>query len=91
MSSNSAPEVKVYTMSNCPFCVRAKKLLTERGISFQEILVPEEDDAQWDALYKLSGLRTMPQIFAGDRLIGGFTHLAELDKSDGLKSLLKKV
>ncbi|MEO5971417.1 MAG: glutaredoxin domain-containing protein [Bdellovibrionia bacterium] len=87
MTSTSSPQVKVYTMSNCPFCVRAKKLLTDRGIPFQEILVPEEDDAQWESLFKLSGLRTMPQIFAGDRLIGGFSHLADLDKSDGLKSL----
>jgi glutaredoxin 3 len=81
------PLVKVYTMSNCPYCLRAKKLLTDRGIPFQEVLVPEEDDAQWEALFKLSGLRTMPQIFAGDRLIGGFSNLADLDKAEGLKSL----
>ena len=75
-------------MPYCPFCVRAKKLLSDRGIPFQEILVSEEDDAQWDSLFKLSGLRTMPQIFVGERLVGGFTQLAELDKVDRLKSLL---
>jgi glutaredoxin 3 len=85
------PQVKVYTMSNCPFCVMAKRLLSDRGIPFQEILVSEDDDAQWESLFKLSGMRTMPQIFSGNRLIGGFSHLADLDKSGGLKSLLKGI
>jgi glutaredoxin 3 len=80
-------EVRVYTMEYCPYCERAKALLKQRGIAYQETLVPMEDDAQWDALYERSGMRTMPQIFAGDRLIGGYTELAELDRKDGLKSL----
>jgi glutaredoxin 3 len=80
-------KVKVYTMENCPYCLRAKQLLKQRNIPFEETLVPEDDDAQWEALYKLSGMRTMPQIFAGTQLIGGYTDLAELDKKDGLKSL----
>jgi glutaredoxin 3 len=80
-------QVMVYTMAFCPYCERAKALLKQRGIAYQEKLVPMDDDAQWDALYKRSGMRTMPQIFAGDRLIGGYTELAELDRQDGLKSL----
>lgn len=83
-------KVIVYTMENCPYCVRAKQLLKQKGIQFEEILVPEKDDAQWEALYQKSGMRTMPQIFAGDRLIGGYTDLAELNQKDGLKSLLEK-
>ena len=82
-----ARSVVVYTMDYCPFCERAKRLLTQRGISFQETKVPEDDDEQWDELFKRSGMRTMPQIFAGDRLIGGFTELAELDQKDQLASL----
>jgi glutaredoxin 3 len=81
-------KVKVYTMESCPYCVRAKQLLSQRGVPFEEILVPMDDDDQWDALYKLSGMRTMPQIFAGEKLIGGYSDLAELDKKDSLKSLL---
>ena len=88
MSSN--PLVVVYTMHYCPYCVRAKKLLTERGIAFKEILVEEDDDAQWEMLYQKSGMRTMPQIFFGDRLIGGYTDLAALDQKDQLASLLSK-
>lgn len=74
-------------MDYCPYCVRAKHLLTQRAISFEEILIPEDDDAKWDALFKLSGMKTMPQIFAGERLIGGYTDLAALDKADKLESL----
>lgn len=80
-------KVKIYTMENCPYCVRAKKLMEQRGISFQEIRVAEDDDAQWDALYLKSKMRTMPQIFLGEKVIGGYTDLAELDKKDKLESL----
>jgi glutaredoxin 3 len=83
----SSKKVKVYTMQYCPYCVRAKQLLTQRGISFDEVLVPDDDDAQWDALYRLSGMRTMPQVFHGDELIGGYRELADLDKKDQLQSL----
>jgi glutaredoxin 3 len=83
----ASQKIQVYTMQYCPYCLRAKNLLTQRGIPFHEILVSTDDDAQWDALYKRSGMRTMPQIFAGDRLIGGYTELAELEKQDQLQSL----
>jgi glutaredoxin 3 len=79
--------VVVYTMHYCPYCERAKQLLKSRGILFQEVLVPEEDDAAWDALFERSGMKTMPQIFAGDRLIGGYSDLAALDQKDQLRSL----
>lgn len=79
--------VTVYTMESCPYCVRAKDLLKRRGIAFKEILVPYDDDAQWEALYEKSGMRTMPQIFAGERLIGGYSDLAALDVQDQLASL----
>jgi glutaredoxin 3 len=73
-------------MESCPYCLRAKELLKRRGIPFKEVLVPIDDDAQWDALEKKSGLKTMPQIFAGDRLVGGYTELAAQDGKDQLAS-----
>lgn len=82
----SAP-VKVYTMHSCPYCQRAKALLQQRGIPFQEILLEEEDDASWEALEKKSGMKTMPQIFHGETLIGGYTQLAALDAEDQLRSI----
>lgn len=80
-------KVTVYTMAYCPYCERAKQLLKSRGVAFDEVLVPEDDDAQWEALEKRSGLKTMPQIFNGEELVGGYSDLAALDKSDGLASL----
>lgn len=85
--SYSETQVIVYTMKNCPYCLSAKKLLEQRGISYKEILVPLDDDAQWDALYLKSGMRTMPQIFHKDRLIGGYQDLALQDQKDALQSL----
>lgn len=79
--------VVVYTMDSCPYCEKAKSLLKGRGVRFQEIRVPMDDDAKWDELYKKSGLRTMPQIFVGARLVGGYSDLAALDEKDSLDSL----
>jgi len=81
------PKVTVYTMEHCPYCERAKALLKQRGIPFEEVRVAEDDDAKWDELYKKSGMKTMPQIWSGDRLVGGYTELAKEDGNDQLKSL----
>ena len=80
-------QVIVYTTTYCLYCVRAKQLLGERGIAFKEVQLSEDDDASWDALYEKSKMKTVPQIFAGERLIGGYTELAALDKQDRLSSL----
>jgi glutaredoxin 3 len=82
-----AEKVTVYTLDYCPYCERAKALLKQRGIPFEEVRVAEDDDAKWAELYKRSGMRTMPQIFSGEKLIGGYTELAEQDRKDQLKSL----
>ena len=79
--------VILYTMKQCPYCVAAKNLLNKREVSYKEILVSEDDDALWEDLYRRSGMKTMPQIFMQDRLIGGFHELNQLDKQDDLASL----
>lgn len=80
-------EVVVYTMASCPYCTAAKSLLDQRGIPYKEILVANDDDQTWDDLLKRSGMRTMPQIYHGEAVIGGFQELSELDKKDNLSSL----
>jgi glutaredoxin 3 len=80
-------KVTVYTMNHCPYCERAKQLLKTRGVTYEEVRVAEDDDAMWDKLFERSGLKTMPQIFAGESLIGGYTDLAALDQSQGLDHL----
>ncbi len=80
-------KVTVYTTRFCPYCVRAKSLLKERGVDFKEIQFDMEDEKSWDELIARSGMQTVPQIFHGERLIGGYTELAELDRKDKLASL----
>lgn len=79
--------VTVFTMENCPYCVAAKSLLLQRGVAFKEVVLAQDDDAAWSDLVTQSGLKTVPQIFAGERLIGGFTDLSRLDQQDRLVSL----
>jgi GrxC family glutaredoxin len=83
-------KVKIYTMDNCPYCDRAKALLNGRGIPFEEIKLADDDEEAWEALIKRSGMQTVPQIFVGDELIGGYTDLAALDQTTELKHLQPK-
>ena len=80
-------KIVVYTMNHCPYCERAKALLKQKGLAFEEIKLADDDDAAWDALEKRSGMKTMPQIFSGDDLVGGYSDLAARDAQDGLQSL----
>ncbi|MEM7646156.1 MAG: glutaredoxin 3 [Pseudomonadota bacterium] len=80
-------KVVVYSKTYCPFCVRAKNLLNEKGAQFEEIMVDSDPELFAD-LKKKSGMMTVPQIFIDDKLIGGFTELAELDQQGGLDPLL---
>ena len=81
------PRVIVYTTDYCPYCVRAKDLLTKRGISFKEVQISDDDDQAWDDLYKRSQMQTVPQIFVDGKILGGFTELAAQDQKDQLKDL----
>ncbi|NCN40529.1 glutaredoxin 3 [bacterium] len=78
--------VKVYTTSFCPFCVRAKQLLSSKGIAFEEINLDGKED-ELKALKDRTGWRTVPQIFIDDELVGGFTELAEKDSKGELTGL----
>lgn len=76
--------VRLYTTLVCPYCIRAKLLLKERGIAFEEIDVTGDAAARhW--LVETTGRRTVPQIFIGDEPIGGFNELRALDRSGELE------
>jgi len=74
-------------MLNCPFCVKAKGLLTQRGVSFETIMIDDWTDQAWDDFVKKSGMKTVPQVYVDGKLIGGYTQLAEVDEKDKLQSL----
>jgi glutaredoxin 3 len=80
--------VEVYTTRTCPYCVRAKRLLHERGIPFDEIDVSDDDELRAD-LVRRTGRRTVPQIFIDGKSIGGFEELYALDVSAELSTMLK--
>ena len=78
--------VVIYTTPSCPFCVRAKRLLQERGIAYDEIDVADDDALRVD-LVQRTGRQTVPQIFIDGRSIGGFEELAALDETQQLDHL----
>lgn len=80
--------VRVYTTSYCGYCVRAKDLLTRKGVPFQEIDVTEDDDERTRLVEASGGQRTVPQIFIGDTHVGGYTDLAKLESEGRLQALL---
>ncbi len=78
--------VKIYTKVTCPYCIMAKNLLKKRGIEFEETVVTQ-NNFDYSALCKKSGMNTVPQIFLEDQLIGGFDQLNHMDQTQGLDSL----
>ncbi|MES2768307.1 MAG: glutaredoxin 3 [Bdellovibrionota bacterium] len=78
----------VYSKNFCPYCDRAKNLLNRKGAKFEERNI----DGNAEELKKLvekTGLKTLPQIFINDNLIGGFDDMNALDKLGKLDALLK--
>jgi glutaredoxin 3 len=78
--------VLMYTTRWCGYCVRAKALLEERGIEYEEVRM--DDDPEFRRkLLEMTGRWTVPQIFVDGRPIGGYTELWALDRSGGLAEL----
>ena len=81
--------VKMYTTQLCPFCVRAKALLTQRGVAhIDEVRVDLLPDERMQ-MVALTGRRTVPQIFIGETYVGGCDDLVALDQRGGLLALLQ--
>ena len=82
-------KVRIYSSQNCPYCVSAKELLTQKGVSFEEVDITGKDDER-RALVEKTGMRTVPQIFINEKLVGGFSELSSLDQRGELDRLLNK-
>jgi glutaredoxin 3 len=85
---SAAQQVVVYSTGWCPYCERAKGLLERKGVAYQEIKVDENPAERAAMLARSGGRRTVPQIFFGERHIGGFDELYALDKAGELDKLL---
>ncbi len=79
-------DVTLYTTRFCPYCRAAKDLLKSKKAEFREIDV--SDDEEFDALVKRTGWKTVPQIFIGDEMIGGYQELVSLDREGRLDAKL---
>jgi glutaredoxin 3 len=83
------PDITVYTTPYCPYCTRAKALLTRKGAAFEEIDI-SRSPAERDAMIKrANGGYTVPQIFIGGRHVGGCDDLHALDAKGELDQLLQ--
>ncbi|HEY9651380.1 MAG TPA: glutaredoxin 3 [Coleofasciculaceae cyanobacterium] len=83
------PNVEIYTWSRCPFCIRAKALLNQKGVNFTEYCIDGDEDARAKMAQRANGRRSLPQIFINDRHIGGCDDLHALDAKGQLDPLLE--
>jgi glutaredoxin 3 len=84
----SVKPVKIYTTETCPYCLRAKRLLQKKNVPYEEIDVSWDDEARMK-LMQSTGRRTVPQIFIGERHVGGSDELHALEARGELDSLLQ--
>ena len=85
------PRILMYCTKVCPYCVRAEQLLAKKGIASDTIEKIRVDNhpEQRAEMMRITGRRTVPQIFIGDRYVGGFDDLSELDAAGELEPLLR--
>ena len=81
-------KVKMYTTLVCPYCVRAKMLLKQRGVADIEEIRVDLNPAERHTMVQITGRRTVPQIFIGDTHVGGCDDLIWLDQQGDLMPLL---
>lgn len=84
----STPTIDIYTKFACPFCVRAKHLLQQKGVEFNEYDITLGGPKREEMLARAPQARTVPQIFIGDTHVGGSDDLAALEAAGELDALL---
>jgi glutaredoxin 3 len=80
--------VVMYSTAFCGYCQRAKSLLDRKGVAVTEIKVDENPEDRDTMLKRSGGRRTVPQIFIGEKHVGGFDELAALERAGELDRLL---
>ncbi len=83
------PKVEIYTWSRCPFCLRAKALLTQKGVEFTEYCIDGDESARQVMATRANGRRSLPQIFINDQHIGGCDDIYALNDEGQLDPLLQ--
>lgn len=83
------PRVEIYTKMFCPYCTRAKRLLSDKGVAFEEYDITLGGPKREEMLGRANGRFTVPQIFINDHHVGGSDDLHELEASGRLDPLLQ--
>lgn len=84
----STPKIDIYSKFSCPFCVRAKRLLSSKGAEFNEYDITMGGPKREEMLQRAPNAMTVPQIFIGDTHVGGSDELAALERDGKLDALL---
>ena len=83
-------KVEIYTWQFCPFCIRAKSLLTKKEIQFIEYSIDGDQNAREKMRERADGKNTLPQIFINNKSIGGCDELYQLEDTNQLDELIRK-
>ena len=81
--------IEIYTKFGCPYCSRAKQLLSSKGVEFTEYDVTMDQMKRAEMVERAPGARTVPQIFIGGQVIGGFDDMNALDREGKLDPMLE--
>jgi glutaredoxin 3 len=81
-------KVVMYATGVCPYCLQAERLLRAKGVAEIEKIRVDLDPPRRDEMVQRTGRRTVPQIYVGERHVGGYDDLAALDRAGGLDALL---
>ena len=82
-------KVIMYSTAVCPYCIQAERLLKAKGVNEIEKIRIDLDPAQRTLMMEKTGRRTVPQIYIGETLVGGFDDLSALDREGKLMPLLQ--
>ena len=80
--------IKIYSTQFCGYCVAAERLLQNKGVEYDLVKV-DEDPKMFEHMMEITGRRSVPQIFIGERHVGGFDDLSALNQSGELDTLLE--
>ena len=83
-------KVEIYTWQYCPFCIRAKALLDQKGINYEEYSIDGDEEARSRMIDRANGRKTVPQIFINNESIGGCEELYSLESTNQLDKLIKQ-
>ena len=81
-------KVLMYSTGVCPFCLMAERLLKSKGVADLEKVRVDLDPPRRQEMIERTGRRTVPQIYVGEKHVGGYDELAALDRAGGLDPLL---